>query len=335
MIRQKWVRLLAMSTLSLSLINVPSAIATDKPLICLAYDEGGRGDQSFNDAAALGLQKAQKKAVFNLDTVVTDGSSQDREKRLRSLAVKKCEIIIAIGAGYAPTVNLLSSEFPNSQFAILNDASIESADVASIIFSEPQSAFLAGLSAALISKSGKVAMIAAPNQSASYEVGFKAGVVASKKKVSSLVRYVEGPGQSETRALIAAGADVIFLALPGSNSAVLKTIVSSNQQKTRKSENIVGLIGVAPDQFLSVTPANQKFIFATVVKRVDIAIEDLIEKTLNDDFYTDVLNAEKGIYGFEYGISGSAISLTTYLPALTALAPVINRLALQGAKIKP
>ena len=335
MISQKWVRLLAVSTLSLSLIGAPAALATDKPLICLAYDEGGRGDQSFNDAAALGLQKAQKKAVFTLETVVTDGSSQDREKRLRSLAVKKCAIIIAIGSGYAPTVSLLSSEFPNSQFAILNDASIESAAVASVIFSESQSAFLAGLSAALISKSGKVAMITAPNQSASYEVGFKAGVTASKKKVSSLVKYVEGPGQVETRALIAAGADVIFLALPGSNSAVLKTIVSSNQQKTRKGENMVGLIGVAPDQFLSVTPANQKVIYATVVKRVDIAIEDLIEKTLNNDFYTDILDAEKGIYGFEYGISGNAISLTTYLPALTALTPVINRLAPQGAKIKP
>jgi len=335
MISQKWVRLLAVSTLSLSMLTPPAAVAADKPLICLAYDEGGRGDQSFNDAAALGLQKAEKKAVFTLETVVTDGSSQDREKRLRSLAAKKCQIIIAIGPGYAPTVTLLSSEFPDSQFAILNDASIESADVASVIFSEPQSAFLAGLSAALVSKSGKVAMIAAPNQSASYEVGFKAGVVASKKKVSSFVKYVEGPGQLETRALIAAGVDVIFLALPGSNSAVLKTIVSSNQMKIRKGENIVGLIGVAPDQFLSVTPASQKFIYATVVKRVDIAIEDLIKKTLNGDFYTDILDAEKGIYGFEYGISGSAISLTTYLPALTALAPVINRLAPQGAKIKP
>jgi basic membrane protein A len=335
MIFQKRVRLLAISTLSLSLISVPSAIATDKPLICLAYDEGGRGDQSFNDAAALGLQKAQKKATFAVETVVTDGSIPDREKRLRSLAIKKCQIIIAIGPGYAPTITLLSSEFPDSQFAILNDASIESADVASVIFSEPQSAFLAGLSAALVSKSGKVAMIASPNQSASFEVGFKAGVVASKKKVSSLVRYVEGPGQAETRALIAAGADVIFLALPGSNSAVLKTIVSSNQQKVRKGENIVGLIGVAPEQFLSVTSASQKFIYATVVKRVDIAIEDLIEKTLNGDFYTDILDAEKGIYGFEYGISGGAISMTTYLPSLTALAPVINRLAPQGAKIKP
>lgn len=332
--RQSTIRVIALTSLALSLITVPSALAADKPLICLAYDEGGRGDQSFNDAAALGLQKAQKNAALAVETVVTDGSNLDREKRIRSLAIKKCRIIIAIGSGYAPTIDRLSSEFPSSQFAILNDASIENADVASIIFSETQSAFLAGLSAALVSKSGKVAMIAAPDQSASYEGGFKAGVLASKKKVSSSVKYVEGTGQSETRALIATGADVIFLALPGSNSAVLKAVVASNQSRIRKGENIVGLIGVAPDQFLSVTPANQKFIYATVVKRVDIAIENLIERTLNGNFYTDILDAEKGIYGFEYGIADGAISLTTYLPALTAVAPVINRLALQGSKIK-
>lgn len=333
--RHSFPRLLLLSSLILATLNPVTAFADEKSLICLAYDEGGRGDQSFNDAAALGLQKAQKSAAFLVETVVTDGTSPDREKRLRSLAGKKCEIIIAIGSGYAKTVDLVASQFPSSQFAILNDASIESADVASIIFSETQSAYLAGLSAALVSKSGKVAMIAAPAQSASYEVGFKAGVIASKKKVSSFVRYVEGTGQSETRALIAAGSDVIFLALPGSNSAVLRAIVSSNQSRIRKGENIVGLIGVAPDQFLSVTPANQKFIYATVVKRVDIAVEDLIEKTFSGSFFTDVLDSERGIYGFEYGIAGGAISLTTYLPALTALTPVINRLALQGVKIKP
>jgi len=329
------IRFIAVGSFAISFLSSPVAIATEKPEICLAYDEGGRGDQSFNDAAALGLQKAQKKNTFRLETIVTDGSSQDREKRLRSLISKNCQFIIAIGSGYAPAINVLTSEFGNTPFAILNDASIQNANVASLIFSESQGAFLAGLSAALVSKSGKVAMLATPNQSVSYENGFKAGVLASKKKVSPLVKYVEGTGQQETRALIAAGADVIYLALPGSNSTVLKTVVSSNALKTRKGDSIVGLIGVAPDQFLSVTPANQKFIFATVVKRVDVVIEDVIEKALSGGLYTDVLNAEKGIYGFEYGISGNAISLTTYLPALTALTPVINRSALQGAKVKP
>jgi basic membrane protein A len=333
--RHSYTAIFTLAAITFSLLSTPSAVATEKPLICVAYDEGGRGDQSFNDATALGLQKAQKKNTFTLESVVTDGSNQDREKRLRSLLLKNCELIIAIGSGYAPAINLLTAEFGDAQFAILNDASIESANVASLVFSEPQAAFLAGLSAALVSKSGKVAMLAAPNQSVSFENGFKAGVLASKKKVSPLVRYVEGTGAQETRALIAAGADIIYLALPGSNSTVLKTLVSSNLQRTRKGDQIVGLIGVAPDQFLSVTPTNQKFIYATVVKRVDIVIEDLIEKTLSGGLFADVLDAEKGIYGFEYGISGNAISLTTYLPALTALAPVINRAAPQGAKINP
>lgn len=333
--RHAHTRLLLLSSLILSLVTSPIATAVEKSLICIAYDEGGRGDQSFNDAAALGLQKAQKKKTFTLETIVTDGSTQDREKRLRFLISKNCKLIIAIGSGYAPAINVLTSEFGDIQFAILNDASIKNANVASLIFSESQGAFLAGLSAALVSKSGKVAMMAAPNQSVSYESGFKAGVLASKKKVTSIVRYVEGTGQQETRALIAAGADVIYLALPGSNSAILKTLVTSNLQRAKKGDQIVGLIGVAPDQFLSVAPTNQKFIYATVVKRVDVVIEDLIEKALSGDLYSDVLDGEKGIYGFEYGISGNAISLTTYLPALAALAPVINRAALQGAKINP
>ena len=333
--RYSFTRFIAVGSLALSFLSSPVATGAEKPVICLAYDEGGRGDQSFNDAAALGLQKAQKKKTFTLETVVTDGSSQDREKRLRSLILKNCELIIAIGSGYASTIDQLTSEFGNETFAILNDASVENANVASLIFSDSQGAFLAGLSAALVSKSGKVAMLAAPNQSASYENGFKAGVLASKKKVSSSVRYVEGTGAQETRALISSGADVIYLALPGSNSTILKTVVSSNNQKTRRGDSIVGLIGVAPDQFLSVAPANQKFIYATVVKRVDVVIEDVIEKALSGGLYTDVLDAEKGIYGFEYGISGNAISLTTYLPALAALTPVINRAALQGSKIKP
>lgn len=328
-------RPIVISALLISLIFPEFATAVEKPLICLAYDQGGRGDQSFNDATALGVQKAEKKNLFLLETVVTDGTSADREKRVRSLLAKNCELLVAIGAGYAPTINLLSTEFPNNQFAILNDASIESVNVASLIFSQSQGAFLAGVSAALVSKSGKVAMITAPNQSESYEIGFKAGVVAAKKKVVSLVRYVDGTGQAETRSLIAAGADVIFLALPGFNSAVFKAITSSNSQRSRVGQNPVGLIGVAPDQFLSVTATNQKFIYATVVNRVDIAIQDIIEKTLAGSSYLDVLNSEKGIYGIRYGISGGTISLTTFLPSLTALAPLINKSALQATRLNP
>ena len=83
-----------------SLLSVPAQAATQLS-VGVAFDIGGRGDKSFNDASAAGLDKAQKQFDFNLEAVVTDGTSADREKRIRSLITKSCNPIIAIGAGYA------------------------------------------------------------------------------------------------------------------------------------------------------------------------------------------------------------------------------------------
>ena len=107
--------------LGASLVSAPAHAAPELS-VGVAYDIGGRGDKSFNDASAAGLEKAQKQFDFNLEAVVTDGTSADREKRIRSLITKKCNPIIAIGAGYAATLQALAVEFPNTQFAIINDA---------------------------------------------------------------------------------------------------------------------------------------------------------------------------------------------------------------------
>ncbi len=316
-----------------SLLVTSPSYAKANPLICIAYDQGGRGDQSFNDAAAVGLDKAQRAGVFTLETAVTDGTATDRERRVRAFVTKRCDLIIAIGSGYAPTVRLLASEFPSQQFAILNDSSIEGANVTSIVFAESQGAYLAGFSAALISKSKRVAMIATANQSSLYLDGFQAGVQAAKKAVTPMVRYANGNGVAETRELITAGADVIFVTLPGSSAALFRTIVAANTQRGRKNVGPVGMIGLVPDQFLAIAPANQRFLYANVLKRVDVAIEDLISKTILDRQYLDVLDPQRGVYGIRYGIANDGISFTTFLPALTALTPAINRAAVQGAKI--
>jgi basic membrane protein A len=163
-----------------SIVSAPAFAATQLT-VGVAYDIGGRGDRSFNDASAAGLDKAQKNFDFNLEAVVTDGTSADRERRIRSLINKNCNPIIAIGAGYAPTLQALAIEFPNTQFAIINDASVTALNVTSVVFANTQGAYLAGFSAAQISKSGKVAMIANPDQADIYKDGFSAGVFASKK----------------------------------------------------------------------------------------------------------------------------------------------------------
>jgi basic membrane protein A len=312
-----------------SLLAVPAQAATQLT-VGVAYDIGGRGDKSFNDASAAGLDKAQKQFDFNLEAVVTDGTSADREKRIRSLITKNCNPIIAIGAGYAPTLQALSVEFPNTHFAIINDASVAALNVTSVIFANTQGAYLAGFSAAQVSKTGKVAMIANPDQADIYKDGFSAGVFASKKKVIPIVKYVSGSYSAATNQVIDAGADVLFVATQGSDSEVFKVIVARNAKK--KGSNI-GLINVEPDQYITVTSATKKFLIASVVKRVDKAIYDIIALSAAKKQYLDILDSEAGIYGRRYGITGGGIEFTIRSKELLALSASINVAAATAEKI--
>lgn len=297
--------------------------------IGLAYDIGGRGDRSFNDAAAAGLEKAQKQFDFSLEAVVTDGTSADREKRIRGLIAKKCNPVIAIGRGYAPTIQALAIEFPSTQFAIINDASVAALNVTSIIFADTQGAYLAGFSAAQISKSGKVAMIADAEQADMFKDGFSAGVLDSKKRVIPIVKYVSGSFSLATSQVIAAGADVIFLATQGSDAEVFKVIVAKNAKK----KSFMGLINVEPDQYLTVTNNTKQYLLASVIKRVDKALFDLISKSASQSQYLDFLNADVGIYGHRYGITGGGIEFSIRSKELQAKSGVINIAAATAEKI--
>lgn len=315
--------------LGATLVSAPAQAATQLN-VGVAFDIGGRGDKSFNDASAAGLEKAQKQFDFNLEAVVTDGTSSDREKRIRSLITKKCNPIIAIGAGYAPTLQALAVEFPNTQFAIINDESVAALNVTSVVFADTQGAYLAGFSAAQVSKTGKVAMIANPNQADLYKDGFSAGVFASKKKVIPIVKYVSGSYSVATNQVLDAGADVVFVATQGSDSEVFKAIVARNAKK--KGSNI-GLINIEPDQYITVTSATKKFLFASVVKRVDKAIYDVITLSVAKKQYLDILDEEAGIYGRRYGITGGGIEFTIRSKDLAALSDSINVAAATAEKI--
>jgi basic membrane protein A len=320
---------LAVAAALIFAVLTPTSSSAAALTIGLAYDIGGRGDRSFNDAAAAGLEKAQKQFDFALDAVVTDGSSADREMRIRSLIAKNCNPIIAIGRGYAPTLQALAVEFPSTQFAIINDASVAALNVTSIVFADTQGAYLAGFSAAQISKSGKVAMIAESEQADIFKEGFSAGVLESKKKVVPIVKYVSGSYSLATSQVISAGADVIFLATQGSDSEVFKVIVAKNAKK----RSVLGSINVEPDQYLTVTNETKQYLLASVIKRVDKALFDLISKTVSHSQYLDFLNADVGIYGHRYGITGGGIEFSIRSKELQAKSGAINIAAATAEKI--
>ena len=323
---------LLLSTLLIASLVAPMPIAqAQSHRICLAYDAGGPGDDSFNDAAQAGLKAASTKLKFTLETTVTSGEAKDRKERLTALVNKSCTIVIAVGTGYAPTLKDLSQEFPETQFAILNDATVDALNVTSIVFADVQGAYLAGYAAALSSKSGRIAMVGYSSQKAIFDKGFLPGAKAAKKSITVTHRSISTSASSVTSNLLRSGHDVIYLATTGSATDVFSVIATSNRGGKNRFE--AGLITQEPDQFLTVDAASQKFLLATVIKRVDLALIDLLTETLAGRTLYDAVDPALGVYGHRYGISDKSIEITLRSPALIAARSKINAASVAASKL--
>jgi len=311
--------------------NAATAVNAKSVNVCVAYDLGGPGDRSYNDAVLAGLTKAKKTLNFNFEGFITDGSAADREKRLRAMIAKSCSPIIAIGSGYAKLLTNLAVEFPAQQFSILNDASIASLNITSLIFNDKQVGYLAGSAAARVSKTGKVALIA-NSANLNLETGFTLGANAAKKKVKITAKSATTGLTDLTKSLIADGNDVIFVAITGSTNEIFAAVVKYNETK-KKSAAEVGVITIEPDQYLTVTSANQKYLLGAVSKRVDNAVLDLVTSAIKNQQISDILDPVQGIYGRSYGITGGNIELSIWAPKLLAFKASIAAASRTAAKL--
>jgi basic membrane protein A len=285
----------------------------------LAYDIGGRGDKSFNDSAAVGLDQA--KADFGVEArevTVTAGSDSEREDKLRLLAEAGYNPIIAVGFLYAGPLKAVAADYPEINFAIVDDASIAAPNVAGLIFAEEQGSYLAGVAAALESKSGKIGYIGGVRIPLlqKFEAGFVAGVKATKASATVDVKYVTEPpdfggfndpakAKVIAKGMIDKGADVIYSAAGGSGAGNFAAAVEAGAAGKK-----VWTIGVDSDQYLNASAAEQANMLTSMLKRVDRAVYDVISAAVNGSTVNDVLDAAAGTVGRTYGLDLDGVGVS-------------------------
>ncbi|WP_235999722.1 BMP family lipoprotein [Qaidamihabitans albus] len=284
--------------------------------IGLAYDIGGRGDQSFNDSAARGLDKA--KGEFGVEATeleATQGETDaQKEDRLRQLAEGGYNTVIAVGFAYAAPLGAVAADYPDVKFAIVDDFT-EGTDtgpnIANLTFAEHEGSFLVGAAAALKSESGNVGFVGGVNTPLiqKFEAGYKAGVKAVKPDATVQVKYLTQPpdfggfndpakGETAANGMLDAGADVVYAAAGGSGSGVFRAA---------KDKGAKG-IGVDSDQYNQPALADVKDVIMTsMVKNVDTAVYDFIKSVSEGNFQAgqQVYDLESG--GVEYSTSGGMI----------------------------
>ena len=287
---------------------IPNTNAATPKKIAIAYDVGGRGDNGSNDLAAAGLERAIKKhKISRLDIreQITDGTLGDRITRVRFLARNKYQLIICVGAGYADTVRRISNEFPNTQFAIIDDESVAMTNVSNLSFATNEGVYLAGAALALASKSGKIGFIGDKSEALSewHLALFTKGATKANSKVTVSSKLVDTQATSEVRTLVNYGVDQIF-----SNWSKSDEVISTGASFNSGSKRVL-ISGILPDQYFLNFSAGKKNQYLTVRKRFDLAVEQIIAAELADKNMLEILDSKQGIYGHRYNLKDGGVSV--------------------------
>jgi basic membrane protein A len=293
----------------LALIPIaPVNAAPAKVKIGIVYDVGGRGDKAINDAAAAGIDSAKKKfglSNFDVRELVTTGIDFDRENRIEFLVKAKYDLVIGVGPSFNEAMIYMSEKYPESQFALIASSGVESLNVSCMAFDLNQGSFLAGVMAALNSKSRKVGYLGdASNPSNSTNLkNFQAGVKYAASKTKVLAANSSSSADAEMAKLSGEGADVFFINWSRNGSVLTATT------KLTKAEKSIKLIGIRPDQYFIATKDAQKFLIGYVNQRFDTAITDLFSAAVSGRSITEEVDAVNGVFGRNYTLANRGIDL--------------------------
>ncbi len=268
----------------------------DGPKVGLAYDIGGRGDQSFNDAAWAGMEKAVKELDATCKEVkaAADDDDATRAERLRTLAEAGYNPIIGVGFAYSPAAAEVAPDYPDTDFAVVDGFSQfvkESPNLVDLTFAEEQGSFLVGVAAALKSQKKHVGFLGGTRGDLikKFEAGYTAGVHAVDPKIPVDVKYLtedpndnatgfENPAGGKTAAegLFDGGADVVYHAAGKSGLGLFQAVAERGEG--------YWAIGVDSDQYLTAAEDQKPHILTSMLKRVDTAVFDVIQEVSNDEF---------------------------------------------------
>jgi basic membrane protein A len=273
--------------------------ATEELRIGLAYDTGGRGDQSFNDSAYAGASAAGDALGAELQEFSPNEDASNRAEGLAGLAEQGFNPVIAVGFNYDDVIAEVAPQFPDTTFAQVDGSNADGAkgdNVTGLVFAEEEGSFLAGVAAALKSESGHIGFVGGVQSPLieKFEAGYLAGAQAVNPQIVVDRQYISpagdfsgfsdpARGQILAQGMYDAGADIVYHAAGGSGRGVFQAAADSGNRA----------IGVDSDQYLTVgEPALQAVIMTSMLKRVDNAVEQFINDYAEGNVTgaTDVLN---------------------------------------------
>ena len=282
----------------------------------LVFDIGGRGDQSFNDSAAAGLDRAADFLRVNTTEASPNPDGSNRAELLQ-LSADGADLVIGVGFLFGESITEVAANNPDTYFGIIDSAPDGTDNLAGLVFAEHEGSFLVGAAAALKSDSGIVGFIGGVDIPLirRFHAGFEAGVHAVDPSIEILDAYVTEPpdfdgwsqpaeGKIIAQSMYEAGADVIYHAAGGTGAGLFEAAKEFSEAGGSK----VWAIGVDSDQYWTSAEEVRPYILSSMLKRVDVAVYSTIERVVKGTFSGGVTVFDLAANGVGYSISGGFLN---------------------------
>lgn len=256
----------SLMTAAATLALTAGAALADPALI---YDLGGKFDKSFNEAAFGGAEKWKAETGGSYKELEMQSEAQ-REQALRRLAESGANPIVMTGFAFGDVLNKVAPDYKDTKFVII-DMVVEQPNVRSVVFTEEQGSYLAGIMAAMASKTGTVGFVGGMDIPLirKFACGYVQGVKATNPD-AKVIQNMTGTtptawndpvkGAELAKAQKSQGADVIYAAAGGTGIGVLQAAAD---------EGILS-IGVDSNQ----NHLHPGKVLTSMVKGVDAAVID-------------------------------------------------------------
>jgi basic membrane protein A and related proteins len=269
----------------------------------LALDVGGLGDKSFNDAANAGVQQAIDDGLVctdNVERVESNSTGSNRGENVAGLAEAGFNIVVANGFLFSTEILGTVADFPDTDFAVTDgftsflfddpetdDVEPIPPNIADLTFKEHEGSFLVGAAAAIACACDTIGFLGGQTDAPliqKFEAGYVAGAQYINPDMEVLVEYVDPDpaigfndavkGEALSTKMYENGAELIYHAAGASGAGLFNAAVKADKLA----------IGVDSDQYLTASAEQQPLILTSMLKRVDVAVYNAIQASLDEAF---------------------------------------------------
>ena len=269
--------------------------AGDNIKIGMMTDSGTIDDKSFNQATWEGIKRYESEnGTIVAQYIKPIGeTTADYMQAADDLITAGNQMIIAPGFKFDEAITKLQEQYPDIKFVMIDGQPEEVAEnTIAIYFAEHEAGFLAGITAALETKTGKVGFIGGMVIPAvqKFGYGFVTGVAYANANLGTNVEVADylyngtfndvSGGQAQAGGMYDKGIDIIFVAA----GKVGNGVIAEGKVRAEAGDDVY-VIGVDVDQYEDgIISDGSSVILTSAIKRIDNAAYDKIDELVNGTF---------------------------------------------------